>query len=387
LLRQETDVDVETRPTHPLNPATPTAPTADPPVRRLARGTTAIEPGPAPAGTTTGGMWREPWTQTWRRRAISLPAMYLATALYLTLLPLLLLHAVLSDAVHRRPWLLCRFHLSICSTFVWHCIGVTSLFVWWLGALIVRPRDFRNWNRALEAWWAYKVVGIAERFYGMKVVIEDDHVVSPGPVILLSRHASILDTILPLRVFGRGHKMIMRIVMKRELAWDPCVDVMAHRMPRTFVRRGSNAPERELEAIRAVLDGMDHRDAVVIFPEGTRFSPEKQAEVLAKLHARHPEAAARAERLRNVLPPRPAGTLAVIDARPDMDVVFCAHTGLEGANKLEDFVNGSLLGRTLRVKYWRVAASDIPRDRDHQIAWLHSWWERIDQWVEEHREN
>jgi 1-acyl-sn-glycerol-3-phosphate acyltransferase len=130
---------------------------------------------------------------------------------------------------------------------------------------------------------------------------------------------------------------------------------------------------------------MGPHDVVVIFPEGTRFTPEKQTEVMAKLAVRMPETAAWAARLRHVLPPRPVGTLSLLEARPDIDVVFCAHTGLEESNRLEDLINGSLLGRTVKAKFWRVPRAEVPLARDERVAWLHAWWERVDRWIDENR--
>ena len=171
----------------------------------------------------------------------------------------------------------------------------------------------------------------------------------------------------------------MRTVKKRELLWDPGVDLVSHRLPRTFVRRGSGEVEKELELMRHLTGGMDEDDAVVIFPEGTRFSLEKQASLRAKLGER-------AERLEYLLPPRSAGSWAMLEACPDMDVVFLAHTGLEGANQLEDFINGSLLGKTLKVQFYRVPRAEVPAGREEFAAWLQTWWERLDRWIAANRQ-
>jgi 1-acyl-sn-glycerol-3-phosphate acyltransferase len=361
------------------------------PFGRMARGTTRVEiPLVAdPLGRDGDGMWqRESCAVRWGRRAITIPGLFLITALYAALLPLLLVYSAAADAVHRRPLLLCRFHLVMWSILFMHCVGLAALAPWWLigRALRLRRDDWRHFHRALESWWAAKTLGIACLFYGTRYVAEDAHVIAPGPVVLLSRHASTLDTILPLRMLGRGPlRMILRIVQKRELLWDPCVDVMAHRLPRTFVRRGSGQVGNEIERLERLCEGMGSHDVVLIFPEGTRFTPAKQAEVLAKLAVKAPDAAVLAARLKNVLPPRPLGTLALLEARTDMDVVFCAHTGLEDANRIDDLVNGSLLGKTVRVKFWRVPRSDVPYGREERTAWLHAWWERVDQWIEANR--
>ncbi len=75
-----------------------------------------------------------------------------------------------------------------------------------------------------------------------------------------------------------------------------------------------------------------------------------------------------------------------MDRRPDIDILFCAHTGLEGSQKLSSFIAGSLLDHSIKMKLWRVPAGQIPREPEARLAWLNEWWERIDQWIEDNRE-
>ena len=132
---------------------------------------------------------------------------------------------------------------------------------------------------------------------------------------------------------------------------------------------------------RASSRAMGPSDVVWMFPEGTRRTTAKHERILQKLRETRPEAVAIAEQYRTVLPPKPAGTLALINSAPHADVVFCAHTGLEGANALEDFAQGSLLHRTIRVKVWRVPASEVPVDPAEQEHWLAERWLEVDRWV------
>ena len=76
-----------------------------------------------------------------------------------------------------------------------------------------------------------------------------------------------------------------------------------------------------------------------------------------------------------------------MDARPEMDVVFMAHTGLEGANRLEHFIKGALYKRRVKVKFWRVEAKNIPSERDARIKFLQDQWSRMDEWVLANRED
>jgi 1-acyl-sn-glycerol-3-phosphate acyltransferase len=333
-------------------------------------------------------MWQlEPWHVRWGRRAVTIPGLFVVSALFLALLPLLLLHAVVWDRWRGRPLVLARFHLTMTTAIVGHLIGFGGLMLWSIVGAVLRLRGDRwhHLHRALEGWWSNLMLETAARCWGARFEVEGAELIAPGPVMVLSRHVSTLDTILPLKVAARKPLgMIMRLVMKRELIWDPCIDIVTHRLPRTFVQRGSTQIADELGRLVHLCDGMDGDDAIVIFPEGTRGSPTKRASILRKLEERDPAAAAVARRLRHLLPIRPMGTLAMLDARADLDVVFMAHTGLEGANRLEDLIAGSLLDQTIRVKFWRASRADVPTEREARIAWLNAWWERVDAWVDAH---
>ena len=52
-----------------------------------------------------------------------------------------------------------------------------------------------------------------------------------------------------------------------------------------------------------------------------------------------------------------------------------------GFARIGDVWSGALLGRTVRVCFWRIDAADIPRNRKARIDWLYSQWERIDAWI------
>jgi 1-acyl-sn-glycerol-3-phosphate acyltransferase len=219
----------------------------------------------------------------------------------------------------------------------------------------------------------------------MKIEMENVECCAPGPIFLFSRHASILDTIMPIKLLGKSHGMGMRIVQKAELLWNPVVDVASRRMPRAFVKRGTGNAGNQAAHMQHLLRGITDNQALVVFPEGSRFSPEKKAKIVDRLSQSNHIAAERAKQLGHVLPVRLAGTCALINARPDIDVVFLAHTGLEGANRLEDFVAGALIKQKVRIKFWRVPASEIPQDEQAQIEWLHSEWSKVDKWIGENQ--
>jgi 1-acyl-sn-glycerol-3-phosphate acyltransferase len=172
-------------------------------------------------------------------------------------------------------------------------------------------------------------------------------------------------------------------VIKRELLWDPCLDIVGHRLPNYFIRRGSEDSDREVRALRDLIRGVRPDEGVLVYPEGTRFSPAKRERILARLRERGQEGLARrAASLKNVLPPRLGGPLALLEDNPGLDVVVCAHTGFERATSFWELWNGGLRKLEVRVCFWRIPFAEIPREREERIDWLFAQWSRIDTWID-----
>ena len=85
-----------------------------------------------------------------------------------------------------------------------------------------------------------------------------------------------------------------------------------------------------------------------------------------------------------MLPPRRGGALALLETRPDVDVAFLAHVGFEGTASLNDIWRGKLIGRTIRLCFWRVPSTEIPQTAEDRVEWLDAQWERIDAWTSAH---
>lgn len=320
------------------------------------------------------------------RRLITVPGLFVATALVAGLMPVLIPVAAARDLARRQSWPLVRFVLGLACALLMHVVGLAVLLMAWIrGRGWHGPGTAREQrlDYAAETWWACAVWRMIARIWSIRLEVDGDDHVPPGPALLLMRHASLLDTLLPIVVLSARHGLRPRFVMKRELLWDPCLDVLGHRVPTAFVHRGGRAHTRDVTAIEHLLTGMGPGDIVVLYPEGTRFSEAKRQRLLEKLARRHAELWARAERLRHVLPPHPGGVLGLLE-HGCCDVVFCAHTGLESANHLRDLASGALLGNTVRVVCWRVPAAEIPSDRAARLDWLHTWWARVDEWIDIH---
>jgi len=332
---------------------------------------------------------REPSPRVWGRRAVTIPALLAATGLTLGLLPVLLPLAVAVDLARRRDLLAARCLLALAWNLLMHCVAVGVLFAIWVGAgrwAGAAPERERRWTAWLERWWTCGAWRTAELLFRMRTVVEGaEELARPGPLIVFPRHASILDTMLPFATMAAPTGRRLRHVMKQELLADPAVDLIGHRLPTAFVRRGTRDHAGQVAAVERLVDGLGEAEAVIIYPEGTRFTEQKRRRALARIAEKDPAILARARALHHVLPPHIAGPLGVLERDDRADVVFCAHTGLEGSGHLRDLLSGCLLDRTVKVRFWRVPRAQVPRERDARVDWLYDWWARVDDWIDAHR--
>jgi hypothetical protein len=90
--------------------------------------------------------------------------------------------------------------------------------------------------------------------------------------------------------------------------------------------------------------------------------------------------------LTHVLPPKPSGVLTVLDVLSNVDYVFFAHAGLKAFAEIKDLSSGEVVGSTVRIRCWRVAAQDIPQTVDERLRWLFAQWGKMNAFVRNARE-
>ena len=201
------------------------------------------------------------------------------------------------------------------------------------------------------------------------------------PVLVLSRHAGEGDTLLVMHELLRYHDRGPRVVMHDLLRLDPLIDVLGERLPNRFVDPRGGDTEVEIAAMASEMGGSA---ALVIFPEGGNFTPQRRERGIERLEeAGHEEEAEWARAMRHVIAPRPGGALAAIKASPDADVVIMGHDGFP--NGLGEVWRLLPEPQTIELRLWHEPASAIPDDPDAQIDWLFGWWRTLDEWVEERR--
>lgn len=321
-----------------------------------------------------------------RRRARTIPAVFGGLAVVTVALPLLVLAGAGVDLVRRRRGIALRLVAMLWIFLAAEAAGILALFATWVAAGPAgegRDRRLVRWTYAVQSAWTGVLLSALRRVFSLSLEVEGDDVIEPGPALVFMRHASIVDTLLPAALITRRHGIRLRYVLKKQLLGDPCLDIAGSRLPNAFVGRDSGDSEREIARVRALARNLGARDGVLIYPEGARFTKEAHGRALARIAQRGGRLHERARRMENVLPPRLGGPLALIDEAPEVDVVFCAHHGLEGLAHVADAWNGGLVGRHVVVRFWRCPHAEIPASRDALVDWLLDEWERVDAWVGE----
>jgi 1-acyl-sn-glycerol-3-phosphate acyltransferase len=322
------------------------------------------------------------------RRLVTIPAYGIGWALWLAAAPLWLPVAILVDLVRQSRGVALRSAAAITVYLSCEIMGiVASGGLWaWKSIFHVDAETWTDIHFRLEAWWGTTLFRAAVQLFGLHLEVEGDADLGRGPYLLMLRHASTIDTLLASALVSRAHGLRLRYVLKRELLWDPCLDIVGHRLPNVFVDRFSDDSSLEIRRVQELARDLGPRDGILIYPEGTRFSTTKRQRVLARFDQNgDAKMLEYARSLDLVLPPRPGGTLGLLEAAPEADVVVCAHTGFEGAASLAELWKGALVHQVIRVQFRRIARAEIPAARDARIAWILEEWQRVGAWVESHR--
>jgi 1-acyl-sn-glycerol-3-phosphate acyltransferase len=328
----------------------------------------------------------ESFLTRWGRRAITIPAtLCIATAASI-LVPLLLPLVFVVDLIVRRRFGLTRTVLFILF-FLWcETFGIFAAFVLWLvfvGTYADKhQRAFLRANSRLQAIWVQTLFSASRLLFQMRLTIEGA-APPPGhrPLLVFVRHASSIDTALPIVLLSYPLRYQLRFVLKRELLLDPSVDIVGQRIPNRFVRRGDRSID-ETERIVGLYENLHADDAIIIFPEGTRFSERKRRDVLAQLVIHGPSPTLEmAESLQHTLSPLRKGALALLEKNPGCDLLVVAHRGLESATSFAGLVHGTLVGTNVGVRIFHIPFEELPKDVDGQKRLLSDIWRKVDRFA------
>ena len=282
------------------------------------------------------------------------------------LLPVLLVGAVLVDLAlwlrRRKPWVGVRL-----TAFLWWFLFgemralVTILGIWiitgaWFG---IGSRRRRVLLYRLRVHWCTSHLSGIRVLFGLKFEIDGLEEAAPGPVMIMLRHASIIDNMLPDAIISRTHGIGLRYVIKRELQMIPTIDLGGRWVPTNFVRRASGDAKAEISRLLQLTEDLGEGEGILIYPEGTRFTPAKLERAQEIVRERQPEVS----RVR-----RPAGAPAAAatrrPARPHRRCAGCRRRLLRPRRVRRLPVHLGHLGREAGRLGHRHQALAGPRGRD-----------------------
>lgn len=235
--------------------------------------------------------------------------------------------------------------------------------------------------------WAWVVVRVFRVLHATRYVIEGDRdaVDRQHSYMVICNHQTWVDIPVLLEVFDR-RLPFYRFFLKRELMWLPLLGLAFWALEYPFMKRYSKAyldkhPEKRGEDIKATQRACERMRGVpatiVNFPEGTRFTPAKQA--------------AQPSPFRNLLRPRAGGVSFVMSAMGDqldalLDVTIHYPNGRPGFIRF--LCNGVPEVRVhvkKRVIEPRWMQGDYQNDPDYRTEfqqWINGLWGEKDRRLE-----
>ncbi|WP_438874505.1 1-acyl-sn-glycerol-3-phosphate acyltransferase [Symbioplanes lichenis] len=328
----------------------------------------------------------------WIRHYLFAPVVVVLAVVLLTTLPVWLLLALAASPLVPGHLRVPRLIFLAIVYVVWDAAALVSLAVLWLASGFgwkKRSPFFQRAHYVLTGKFLGALFWIAKwsLHLTIDVVGTDPDTGMPGrPEIVVSRHAGPGDSFILIHALVNWFDREPRIVLKATLQWDPAIDILLNRLPNRFISPGRPGNGDLEQVVGSLAHGLDDNDAFVIFPEGGNFTPQRRTKAIAWLRKRGMEdMAARADKMQNLLPPKPGGLLAAIDAAPDSGVIFVAHTGLDKMITVADVWRELPMDKQLVMRFWSVPPSDIPAGEQERVEWLYDWWAKIDTWIEENR--
>jgi hypothetical protein len=315
------------------------------------------------------------------RRSLTVPVLYIAFVVVLALSPVLVLVAGTVDGVRAaRGWPTIRLVGFLIAYLGYEVAGVSRAGWIWISQPLART-DWLERNHRLQIWWTRSLVRAAGPILGLRLEVEFVGPVRPGPLVAVARHVSIVDALLPAQVLGVGEDLRLRYVLTRGLRLDPCLDIAGHRLPNHFINRSGSDPAAEIADLERLGSGMGDDEVAVIFPEGGLFTPERRERALRHVEATDSARAPTARRLHHLLLPRPSGTLALLRAAPDADVLVIGHQGFEPLGSLKRLWRTLPLVEPVRLRVERHDRASVPLDDPGRVAWLDEQWLTMDRWL------
>ena len=323
--------------------------------------------------------------QQWRRRRRTIPIMLGATGVAIAFAPFIVLFAAISDVTQgRRRFPAVRTFLFVLQYGVNDSIEILLAPVLWavagVGTRLHGETSIARHQR-LQRWSLRVLIRRAERLLGLRIAVDaaSAFALLPAPAIVVCRHVSLFDASLPSALYLSSGVDVRSVIMAELLA-DPGFDLLYGRLGSVFIPR-DNGPDARAQ-VAHFGRGIGGSSVAVIFPEGRLFRSDIAKRSLLSIAKTDAARAERLQNLRHVLPPRPGGFAALLEACPTLDVVVISHTGLEKYGAFRDLVRDVPLTSPITVRASRYPRREIPADAVGAARWLDNTWLEMDEWID-----
>lgn len=225
---------------------------------------------------------------TWIRRPVTITVWVAVSLACLISAPLLLGLAALASKLMRRPQpkIMARLLLAYSARELTTLAACGALWVLSGAGFLTRTRYFELLHWRLLRWLAHGLASFALSLLEIEVSSVSPPEVArvfraDTPLLIFSRHAGPGDTVLLIDELLSRHNRRPSVVFKQALAFDPSIDLIAHRLPHAVLDTEDREQcEAQIEALAA---GLSARGALLLFPEGGNFTEERRASALASL--------------------------------------------------------------------------------------------------------
>lgn len=324
----------------------------------------------------------------WVRRLLVTPIVFVVAVAIAVISPLVHLWAAVLDLIFdRKRWRASRFVGVAMAFSVVEVFGLFTLLTVWIGSFFGRYMDRPFWVRAntLLLGQYMELITRAIRFF---LGFSFDHTVEPtptGPQLVFTRHAGPGDAFLVARFLIRDAGRRVHMIGAAKLQWDPFLDISGERLGFHYLHQNPVDAGADLARIHQLAESLEDDESLVIFPEGGNYTEGRRQRQIDRLVAKgRQDLVKRAEGLRHTLLPRAGGTLSAVEGAPDAVMLFVAHAGLEGLQGFGDLWAAVPLARAVKAHAWSAQPLPVDGDRAALAEWLHTEWQRVDDWIDDH---
>ena len=280
-------------------------------------------------------------------------------------------------------------HIRLALILIWYLlmefIGVLFALILWFGTgfgYAVNSTSSQRIHAKVQYFWVSSILFGAKLFLRTRLNFPEEVSFGEGPFVIAAQHSSFFDALLPTVLIGKFCNFVIpRHVLKSELLLSPSLDIYGNRLPNQFVKRNSGSSNVEVEGVRSLTKNLGS-DACIIFPEGTFFTEERSRRAIQKISTTDMDRSERVGVLKNLLPVKPGGLLALLDANPESDLFLIGHNGFQPFGSFKEILKNIPFKAPIEVFIRKIPICDFPIDKAERLKFIDSEWLALDQWLE-----